>query len=95
MGEHNEIRFNVILKYCVVKKFQVVVCTTVRNCQRCPMPRKDKIFDSILILIISILPTLTLIYIDIDFCFIFQTLTFIAQLPLTYSIQLLISNSSP
>ncbi len=36
--------------------------------------RKDRIFCLILILIISILPTLILIYIDIHFCLIFRTL---------------------
>ncbi len=47
-----------------------------RNNQCGPMLRKDKIFDLmlILILIISILPTLILIYIAIDFCLIFRTL---------------------
>ncbi len=72
MGQHNEIRFNVILKYSVVEKVWLVRCTTARNCQRGPMLRKDKIFG--LILIISILPTLIHIYTYIDFCFIFRTL---------------------
>ncbi len=57
MGQHYEIRFNEILKYCVVEKFRVVLCTTARNCQCGPMLRKDKIFGLILILIISVFPT--------------------------------------
>ncbi len=55
MGQHSKIRFNVILKYWVVEKFWVVLCTTGRNCQRGPMLRKDKIFG--LILTISIVGT--------------------------------------
>ncbi len=65
MGQHNEIRFNVILKYCVVEKFLMVLCTTPRNCQRGPTLIKYEIFG--LILIILILPILILIYINIDF----------------------------
>ncbi len=54
---------NEILKYCAAEKFRVVLYATARYYQRGPMTRKYKIF------------CLILIYIDMDFYLIFQTLS--------------------